>query len=49
LLKNCVQAAAARIYDESGDVDRGTKRIEILLTWLPEDDSKETGLKMITF
>ena len=45
LLKNCLQAAAARIYDESAEVDRATKRIEILLKWLPEDDSQETGLE----
>jgi hypothetical protein len=43
LLKNCLQAAAARIYDESAEFDRATKRIEILLKWLPEDDSPETG------
>jgi hypothetical protein len=44
LLKNCLQAAAARIYDESAEVDRAMKRIVILLEWLPEDDSEETGL-----
>ena len=44
LLKNCLQAAAARIYDKSPEVGRRTKRIEILLEWLPEDDSHETGL-----
>jgi hypothetical protein len=49
LLKNCLQAAAARIYDESAGVDRATKRIEILLTWLPDDDLNETGLKSIRF
>ena len=43
LLKNCLQAAAARIYDESAEIDRATKRIEVLLKWLPEDDSCETG------
>ena len=48
LLKNCLQAAAARIYDESADVNRATKRIEILLEWLPEDDSQETGFKLFT-
>ena len=49
LLKNCLQAAAARIYDESAEVDRATKRIEILLEWLPEDDSQETGLGRVAF
>ncbi|CAB4014178.1 Hypothetical predicted protein [Paramuricea clavata] len=44
LLKNCLQDAAARIYDESAEVNRATKRIEILLKWLPEDNSQETGL-----
>ena len=43
LLKNSLQAAAARIYDESPEVDRATKRIEVLLKWLPEDDARETG------
>ena len=45
----CLQAAAARIYDESAEVDRSTKRIEILFEWLPEDDSQETGLKSVAF
>ena len=46
MLRNCLQAAAARIYDESADVVRATKRIEILLQWLPDDDSQETGTVM---
>ena len=49
LLKNCLQAAAARIYDESADVDRATKRIEILLEWLPEDVSQNTGFNLNQF
>ncbi|XP_028416584.1 E3 ubiquitin-protein ligase rnf213-alpha-like [Dendronephthya gigantea] len=47
LLKNCLQAAAARIYDESAEIDRATKRIEILLEFLPEDDTQETDLSQI--
>ena len=43
LLRNCLQNAASRIYDESVDVSRATKRIEILLRWLPDDGSQETG------
>ena len=49
MLRNCLQAAAARIYDESADVNRATKRIEILLKWLPDDGSQETGFKIDLF
>lgn len=45
-MKNCLQAAAARIYDESADVNRATKRIEILHQLLLDDGSQETGFKI---
>ncbi|XP_068759451.1 E3 ubiquitin-protein ligase rnf213-alpha-like isoform X4 [Montipora capricornis] len=37
LLRNCVQAAACRIDNEGGTLDRSTQRIELLLQLLPED------------
>ena len=43
ILRNCLQAAAARLDDESPNIDRATNRIEILLNMLPKDDSRETG------
>lgn len=44
ILRNCLQSAAARLYDDSTNVNRGTRRIEILLGLLPEDEaSYETG------
>ena len=38
-----MQSAAARVFDESNDVLRATKRIEILLDCLPAEDGDETG------
>ena len=43
ILRNCLQAAAARVFDDSAKVNRATRRIEILLCLLPEDSSDETG------
>lgn len=43
LLRSCVQAAVARIDDESWRSSRSTRRIELMLSLLPEDSSKETG------
>lgn len=43
VLRNCLQAAAARVYDESVNVNRATRRIEILLDFLTEDDLHDTG------
>ncbi|XP_067057901.1 E3 ubiquitin-protein ligase rnf213-alpha-like isoform X3 [Acropora muricata] len=45
LLRNCVEAAACRIDNESGTPDRSTQRIELLLQLLPED-FEESGDKM---
>ena len=43
ILRNCLQAAAARVFDDSAEVIRATRRIEILLGLLPEDSSHKTG------
>ena len=43
LLRNCVQAAACRIDDESGSSERSTQRIELLLQLLPEDSDGLEG------
>ena len=43
ILRNCLQAAAARVFDDSAKVNRATRRIDILLSLLPEDSSYETG------
>ena len=43
LLRSCVQAAVARIDDNSSD-SRATRRIELMLNLLPEEVSKETGM-----
>ena len=43
LLRNCVQAAACRIDNEGGTLDRSTQRIELLLQLLPEDFEESEG------
>ena len=43
LLRSCVQAAVARIDDNSSD-SRATRRIELMLNLLPEEVSKNTGM-----
>ena len=43
LLRSCVQAAVARIDDESWRSSRSTRRIEVMLNFLPDDRSNGTG------
>lgn len=43
LLRSCVQAAVARIDDESCRPSRSTRRIELMLSLLPDCRSRETG------
>lgn len=43
LLRSCVQAAVARIDDESWRSSRSTRRIDIVLNLLPENRSSGTG------
>ena len=43
LLRSCVQAAVARIDDESWRSSRSTRRIDIVLSLLPENRSTATG------
>lgn len=43
LLRSCVQAAVARIDDESWRSLRSTRRIELMLSLLPENSSNGTG------
>ena len=43
LLRSCVQAAVARIDDESCGPSRSTRRIELMLSLLPDCRSRETG------
>lgn len=43
LLRSCVQAAVARIDDESWRSSRSTRRIEVMLSLLPDDRSYGTG------
>lgn len=43
LLRSCVQAAVARIDDESSRPSRSTRRIELMLSLLPDCRSRETG------
>lgn len=43
LLRSCVQAAVARIDDESCGPSRSTRRIELMLNLLPDCRSRETG------
>ena len=43
LLRSCVQAAIARIDDESWRPSRSTRRIELMLSLLPDGRSDGTG------
>ena len=43
LLRSCVQAAVARIDDETWHSSRSTRRIDIVLSLLPENRSSATG------
>lgn len=43
LLRSCVQAAVARIDDEPCRPSRSTRRIELMLSLLPDCRSRETG------
>ena len=43
LLRSCVQAAVARIEDESWRSSRSTRRIELMLSLLPDNRSNGTG------
>ena len=43
LLRSCVQAAVARIDDESWRSSRSTRRIELMLSLLPDGRSDGTG------
>ena len=43
LLRSCVQAAVARIDDESWRPSRSTRRIELMLSLLPDGRSDGTG------
>ena len=43
LLRNCVQAAACRIDNDTESSDRSTHRIELLLQLLPEDTQSVGG------
>ena len=44
LLRSCIQAAVARIDEESGLSSRSTRRIEVMLNLLPDDRSEDTGM-----
>ncbi|XP_068694646.1 E3 ubiquitin-protein ligase rnf213-alpha-like isoform X2 [Montipora foliosa] len=48
LLRSCVQAAVARIDDESWRSSRSTRRIEVMLNFLPDDRSDGTDLSFAT-
>ncbi|XP_078381354.1 E3 ubiquitin-protein ligase rnf213-alpha-like isoform X3 [Oculina patagonica] len=48
LLRSCVQAAVARIDDESCHPSRSTRRIELMLSLLPDCRSTETDLSFAT-
>ena len=43
LLRNCVQAAACRVDDETESTERSTQRIELLLDLLPDDSQGAVG------
>lgn len=43
ILRNCLQVSVARVYDDSMNVDRATKRIEILLDLWTGEESNDTG------
>ena len=44
LLRSCIQAAVARIDEESRLSSRSTRRIEVMLNLLPDDRSRDTGM-----
>ena len=44
LLRSCIQAAVARIDEESRLSSRSTRRMEVMLNLLPDDRSEETGM-----
>lgn len=43
ILRNCVQAAACRVDDETESTERSTQRIELLLDLLPDDSQGAVG------
>lgn len=43
ILRNCVQAAACRVDNETESSERSTQRIELLLDLLPDDSHGERG------
>ena len=43
LLRNCVQAAACKVYSETESAERSTQRIELLLDLLPDDYQTQGG------
>ena len=43
ILRNCVQAAACRVDDETESTERSTQRIELLLDLLPDDSQGTVG------
>ena len=44
LLRSCIQAAVARIDEESRLSSRSTRRIEVMLKLLPDNRSQDTGM-----
>ena len=46
LLRTCVQAAIARI-DDNSSISRATNRIELMLGLLPENGSQHTGMPLV--
>ncbi|KAK2555497.1 E3 ubiquitin-protein ligase rnf213-alpha [Acropora cervicornis] len=48
LLRSCIQAAVARIDEESRLSSRSTRRIEVMLNLLPDDRSEKTDLSFAT-
>ena len=48
LLRSCIQAAVARIDDESRLSSRSTRRIEVMLNLLPDDRSQDTSMYRAT-
>ena len=43
ILRNCVQAAACRVDNETESTERSTQRIELLLDLLPDDSQGAIG------
>ena len=48
LLRSCIQAAVARIDDESRLSSRSTRRIEVMLSLLPDERSQDTSMYRAT-